>query len=69
VRRETRDALSLVLFLIAEQAISPRYCACRRPIDSLITPALRAAIDKLEALLSQEPLASRWSYLEVDQDD
>lgn len=65
---ELRLALHKLVFLITERGLKERYCSCRKPIDSLVTAAIREAIDKVEELIAREPHTNRFTYLEVDKD-
>jgi hypothetical protein len=51
----TRLAWGRYLHLNTEAGLRQRYCACRRPIDSHITPDIRKALDDLEEAMASEP--------------
>jgi hypothetical protein len=66
VRRSTRSAVARLVFLVSERGLHGQACACRRPISSLVTPAIRSALDAVEEALAQEPDPGIGAYLEID---
>lgn len=67
MKRETRERVARLLFLLEERALrTTPQCACRRPIAPLLTPELREAIDKLVAAIAEEPELGIGAYIEVD---
>jgi hypothetical protein len=66
VKSRTRRLYAKLAYLLAERRLQERYCACRRPVEAFVTPAILAAMDELEEAMAGEPEETRFAWLETD---